>query len=256
MTVATGTAADWLGMLPLVLPRDELGLDDDDTIEDIARALSATAAALVAHTVPHRLLRRVAAAATVPLINGKSDQHHPCQVVADLLTLRERFGSLEGVALAFVGDAHNAIVHSLMEAGALTGMDVRICCPPDCRPDRLVDLGARVIADLHGARLRITDDVADGVQGADAVYTHAWSVTHDDGRRRLRRYQVGPDVMRLADPHAVFMHCLPAHRGMEVHGRILDGRRSVVWEQAANRLPAEQALLYSLITARRARGTR
>jgi ornithine carbamoyltransferase len=256
MTVATGTAADWLGMLPLVLPRDELGLDDDDTIEDMARALSATAAALFAHTVPHRLLRRIAAGATVPLVNGKSDQHRPCQAVADLLTLRERFGSLEGVALAFVGDAHNATVHSLMEAGALAGMDVRICCPPDCRPDRLVDLGARVIADLHGARLRITDDVADGVRGADAVYTHGWSVTDGDGRRRLRSYRVGLDVMRLADPHAVFMHCLPAHRGMEVDARILDGRRSIVWEQAANRLPAEQALLYSLITASQARDAR
>jgi ornithine carbamoyltransferase len=256
MTVATGTAADWLGMLPIVLPRDELGLDDDETTEDMARALSTTAAALFAHMVPHRVLRQIAAAATVPLVNGKSDQHRPCQAVADLLTLRERFGALEGVALAFVGDAHNETVHSLVEAGALAGMDVRICCPPDCRPDRLVELGARMIADMHDARLMVTDDVATGVRGANAVYTHAWSVTDGDGRRRLRSYQVGLDVMRLADPHAVFMHCLPAHRGMEVHARILDGRRSVVWEQAANRLPAEQALLYSLITAQQARDAR
>jgi ornithine carbamoyltransferase len=252
VTVSTGAAADWLGMLPLVLPRAELGLDGGGSLEDMARTLSTSAAALFAHTVDHRALRRIAAAATVPVINGLSDQHRPCQALADLLTLRERFGRLEGVALAFVGDAHNATVHSLLEGGALTGMDVRVCCPPDRRPARVHELGAQILAEAHGARLTVTEDVAAGVAGADVVYTKAWEHDPED-RGVLRRYQVGPDVMKLAKPRALFMHCLPAMRGREVHARVLDGSRSAVWQQAANRLPAEQAVIYSLVIAGRAR---
>ena len=252
MTVATGTAADWLGMLPLVLPRDELGLGQEETVEDMARALSTTASVLFAHTVSHRALRRIAAGATVPLVNGLSDQHRPCQAIADLLTLREPFGSLEGLVLAYVGDAHDGTVHSLLEAGAIAGMDVRVACPDDCRPSRLVELGARILARMHDGRVTVTDDVEGAVRGADAVYTHAWDV---DGRDdELKRYQVGPNVMRLARSRAVFMHCLPAQRGKEVHRQIFDGRHSVVWQQAANRVPAEQAVLYSLATAALARG--
>jgi ornithine carbamoyltransferase len=252
MTVSTGAAAERLGMLPLVLPREELGLGEGDGVEDMARTLSATATALFAHTVGHRMLRRIAAAATVPLINGRSDQHRPCQALADLLTLRERFGQLEGVVLAFVGAGRDPTVHSLMEAGALAGMDVRICCPPDHRPERLIELGAETFATMHDARVTVTDDLRTAVEGADAVYTKAWEV--DGGEReRLRAYQVGASVMRLAKPTAIFMHCLPAVRGEEVSARVIDGRRSVVWEQAANRLPAEQAAIYALVIAQRGR---
>jgi ornithine carbamoyltransferase len=255
MAVATGAAADWLGMLPIALPRVELGLHDEDSIEDMARTLSTTASALFAQGVDHRALRRIATAAHVPLLNGQSDQHRPCQVLADLLTLRERFGGLEGVALAFVGDARSATVHSLMEAGALSGMDVCICCPADRRPSRLIELGARVLAEQHGGRLAITEDVAAGVAGADAVYTHAWQPA-GDAERELRSYQVDIGVMRLAKPRAAFMHCLPAQRGREVSAQVFDGRRSVVWQQARNRLPAEQAVLYSLVAAHRTRSRR
>jgi ornithine carbamoyltransferase len=239
-------------MLPIVLPRAELGLDEDQAIEDMARAISAAATALFAHTVGHRALRRIAAAATVPLINGRSDQHRPCQALADLLTIRERFGSLEGLAIAFVGVGRDPTVHSLMEAGALAGMDVRICCPSEHRPDRLIELGAETFATMHGAHLTVTDDLRAAVEGVDVVYTKAWEL---DGRGldRLREYQVGASVMKLASKGAIFMHCLPAVRGEEVSARVIDGRRSVVWEQAANRLPAEQAAIYSLVVAARTR---
>jgi ornithine carbamoyltransferase len=257
MSVSTGAAADRLGLLPIVLPRRELELGDGEPVEDIARTLSITTAALFAHAVAHRTLRRVAAAASVPLINGLSDQHRPCQALADLLTLRERFGGLAGLAVAFVGDARDPTVHSLMEAGALSGMDVRVCCPPECRPSRLIEVGAETFGRMHGARLTVTHDVREAVAGADVVYTAPWSARRGEDRAaylaRLRPYQVGPTLMQLAPPGTILMHPLPAHRGEEVAAVVIDGRRSVVWQQAENRLPAEQAAIYALVAAHRAR---
>jgi ornithine carbamoyltransferase len=253
VSVSTAAAADRLGLLPIVLPRAELELGDDEPLEDIAHAVSTSTAALFAHTIAHRTLKRVAAGATVPLINGLSDQHRPCQALADLLTIREHFGGLAGIAVAFVGDACDPTVHSLMEAGALMEMDVRVCCPPDRRPSRLVEVGAETFASLHGGRLTVTDDVQVAVPGADVVYTKAWSVPLGAERTaRPRPYQVGPSLMKLAKPRAIFMHPLPAHRGEEVTAGVIDGRHSVVWEQAANRVPAEQAAIYALVAAHRA----
>ena len=253
----TATAAHRLGMLPVVLPRDELEGGEGHPIEDAARAFSTTAAALFAQSLAHRVLRRVAAAATVPVINGRCDEHSPCQALADLLTLREHLGRLAGAALAFVGDGRDATVHSLMEAGALSEMDVRIACPPECRPSRTIAIGAETFAAMHGGRLTVTSDVEAAVAGADAVYTKAWALPREEERAddvaRLRPYRVDPTLMKLAKPGALFMHSLPARRGEEVATPVIDGRRSVVWEQAANRVPAQQAAIYSLVTARRAR---
>jgi len=256
-SLSAGTAAHRLGMLPVVLARDELETGEGGPIEDVARRYSSLAAALYAHSLPHDTLRQVAAAATVPVINGLCDLHCPCQALADLLTLRERFGRLADVAVAFVGDARDPTVHCLMEAGALCGMDIRIASPPDRRPSRLIRLGAETFATLHGARLIVTEDVEAAVAGADAVYTRAWILPRGERRAeelaRMRPYQVGPKLMKLAKPGAVFMHCLPARRGEEVVGTVMDGRRSVVWNQVANRVPAEQAAIYSLVRAQRAR---
>jgi ornithine carbamoyltransferase len=253
-TVSVGLAAERLGMLPVMLPRAELLVGGREPLDDIARMFSGSAAALFTHTFVHRTLKKIAAAATVPVINGRSDEHCPCQALADLLTLRERFGQLEGLVLTFVGDASHGVVHSLMEAGALAEMEVRIACPPAYAPSRLVQVGAETFAALHGGSVTVMQDPREAVAGADAVYTSAWvppglEAERAERRERLRRYHVHPELMTLAKPRAVFMHCLPARRGEEVAAMVIDGARSVVWEQAANRVPTEQAAIHTLVTA-------
>jgi ornithine carbamoyltransferase len=254
--LAAAVAADRLGMHPVMLPRRELQVGGGEPLRDIARMFSATAAALLTHAVPHRVLRIVAAHATVPVINGLSDLHFPCQALADLLTLHERFGALERLAIAFVGDAGAPVAHSLMEAAALMGMDMRIACPPEYGPDRLVQVGAEALADRHGARLTIMRDPREAVAGVHAVYTAPWVPLGREGERgmrleRLRRFHVHPELMTLADRDHVFMHCLPARRGEEVAELVIDGGRSVVWQQAGNRLYAQQAAILALVRARR-----
>jgi ornithine carbamoyltransferase len=246
-SVALGLAADRLGMLPLELPRAELELGSGEPLADIARTYSALAAALATDAIPHRTLQIVADAATVPVINVRSDRHRPCQALADLLTLRERFGDLSSLALAFVGDARDPIAHSLVEAGALAGMDVRVACPPSHAPDSLILEAARIIAERHGARVSVGTDPYAAVAGADAVYTCAWTAV--DAVPNPLVYQVHPGLMTRAHHHAVFMHCLPANRGQEVSSHVIDGDRSLVWEQVVNRVPTLEATLLALAGA-------
>jgi ornithine carbamoyltransferase len=254
--LAAAVAGDRLGMHPVMLPRRELQVGSGEPVRDIARMFSTTAAALVTHAVPHRVLRTVAAHATVPVVNGLSDLHFPSQALADLLTLRERFGTLEGLAIAFVGDARAPAAHSLLEAAALAGIDMRIACPPEYDPDRLVQVGAEALADRHGARLTITRDPREAVSGVHAVYTAPWVPLGREPEReirleRLHRFHVHPELMRLARRDHVFMHCLPARRGEEAAALVLDGGRSVVWQQAGNRVHAQQAAIFALVRARR-----
>jgi ornithine carbamoyltransferase len=235
--VSFAAAAERLGMLPLLLRPDELQLGRGETIADTARTLSGYASAIVVRTFAQETVEAIAEAATVPVINALTDEHHPCQALADLLTLRERFGRLEGLKVAFVGDFDN-VATSLAEAGALCGLDLVVSCPPGYEKPVA---GAAVIHDPREA-----------VRGAHAVYTDVWVSMGDeaDAERRLRDlspYQVGEDLLRAARPDAVFMHCLPAHRGEEVTAAVIDGDRSVVWQQAENRLPTEEALLYLLV---------
>ena len=213
--------------------------------------LSSYASAIVIRTFAQSELEEVAANSSVPVINALSDAHHPCQALADLLTVRERFGSLRGRRLAFVGDGNN-VAHSLIEAGALSGMQIAIATPPGYAPDAEIVESARKRAADSGAIL-LVDDPAEAVADADVVYTDVWVSMGEDEERRerlhaLAPYQVTAELMRPAKVDAIFLHCLPAHRGEEVTAEVIDGPRSVVWQQAANRLPTEQALLYALVT--------
>jgi ornithine carbamoyltransferase len=245
-------AAHRLGMLPLSLRPDELQLGRGETIADSARVLSGYAAAIAVRTFAQATLEELAAHATVPVINALSDDHHPCQALADLLTLRERFGTLRGIRLAYVGDGNN-VAHSLLEAGALAGVSIVVASPPDYGPDdEVLDRAFHLQAD-HGGLLEVTHDPAHAVAGANAVYTDVWVSMGADAERAARcaalaHYRVTPALMATADPDAVFLHCLPAHRGDEVDATVIDGPQSAVWQQAANRLPTEQALIYALIT--------
>jgi ornithine carbamoyltransferase len=234
-----------LGGVPIMLRPDELQLGRGEPIADTARVLASYCDAIVVRTFAQSDVIELAAHATVPVVNALTDDHHPCQALADCLTLKERFGHLEGLDVAYVGDGNN-VCHSLIEAAQLCGMQMDIACPPGREPDP-------AIAGSAGGRVRLLDDPREAVAGARAVYTDVWvsmgqEAEHDLRRREFARYQVTPELMKLATDDAVFLHCLPAHRGEEVAAAVIDGAQSAVWQQAANRLPTEQALLYVLIT--------
>jgi ornithine carbamoyltransferase len=252
---STEAAAQRLGLLPVRLAPDELPLADGETLDDSVRVLSSYATAIAARTFAHLTLKRLARAANVPVLNALSEEQDPCQALADLLTLRERFGGLDGLALAYVGEVGN-VARSLMEAGALAAMDVRIGCPPEMGPSPEVQRAAEALAELHGGVVRVTHDPAEAVDHADAVCTGTWpSLEREpDRRRRLTRmegYRVDTRLMARAKPTAVFLQALPAHRGEEATAAVVDGVRSAVWQEAANRLPAEEAAIYAVVCAAR-----
>jgi ornithine carbamoyltransferase len=244
-------AAAWrLGMLPLELRPEDLQLGRGESLEDTARVLSGYVAAIVVRTFEQETLERLAEAASVPVVNALTDEHHPCQALADLLTLEERFSRLEGLKLAYVGDGNN-VAHSLVEAGALAGVRVAIASPSGygLHPD--------VVAWAHtiGGSVEVLDDPVAAVSHAHAVYTDTWVSMGRDADRDVRisdlaPYRLDDALLAHARDDAIVLHCLPAHRGEEITGAVLDGPRSAVWQQAANRLPTQQALLHTLLAAR------
>jgi ornithine carbamoyltransferase len=247
-----GSAISHLGGVPEVVGPNELQLGRGETIEDTARVVSRYARAFVIRTFADDDVRRFAAAATVPVINALTDLHHPCQALADLLTLQQHFGTLEGQRLAYLGDGNN-VAHSLLEACALAGIDIAVATPPGFEPDAgVIDVAERLAAD-SGSIVRTTHDPLVAAAGATAVYTDVWlSMGDPDDEREARRtalqpYQVNQAVMAEADPAAVFMHCLPAHRGEEVAGAVIDGPASVILDEAENRMHTAQALLAALV---------
>jgi ornithine carbamoyltransferase len=249
--VSIAAAAQRLGMLPLVLCDDELQLGCEETIGDTVRVLSGYGSAIAVRTFEQARLDHLAEASTVPVINALSDEHHPCQALADLLTLHEHFGRLEGLKLAYIGDATN-VAHSLLEMGARAGLSVSVASPEGYGPDPNVVAIASGLAALHGGSIEITADPLHAAWDADAVYTDAWismgdEPEQDERVRALRDYQVDAHLMSVAHSDAVFLHCLPAHRGQEVTAAVIDGTRSLVFEQAANRLPTAQALIHALV---------
>jgi ornithine carbamoyltransferase len=188
---------------------------------------------------------------SVPVINALSDRYHPCQALADIQTLRERFGELAGVKLTFVGDGNN-VAHSLMLSAVRLGMHFTIATPPGYLPNRDVVAEAEGLAAISGAKLKITTDAEEAVAGANAVYTDVWAsmgTEHEADKRRkaFHKYQVNESLFSLAAPGAIFMHCLPAHRGEEVTDAVIESPGSAVFGQAENRLHSQKALLLMLL---------
>ena len=249
--VSFAAAAARLGAVAVGLTPAELQIGRGESIADTARSLSGYCDAIVIRTFAQRTVDELAEWATVPVVNALSNEHHPCQALADLLTIHETFGGLEGRRLAFVGDGGDNVAHSLLEACALAGLDLTVACPPEYRPHHDVLADAQHLASRTGATLAVVDDPGVAIAGADAVYADVWAsmgeeAEHERRRRLLTPFQVTEKLMRLAHPDAIFLHCLPAKRGEEVAAAVIDGPQSSVWEQSANRMPTEQALLLAL----------
>ncbi|MCS6842574.1 MAG: ornithine carbamoyltransferase [Roseiflexus sp.] len=233
------------------LSANDIDMGGRESVPDVARNLSRWVHAIAARVFRHSTVETLARYATVPVINALSDREHPCQALADMLTLREHYGRLEGLTLAYVGDGNN-VAHSLMLMGATLGMNIRIGCPLDYRPDPEILALAEQRAAEHKASVQVMPSPVEAVIGADAVYTDVWASMgqeHEAARRRpvFQPYQVNAALMAHARSSALFMHCLPAHRGEEVTSDIIDGPQSVVFEQAENRLHVQKALILTLL---------
>jgi ornithine carbamoyltransferase len=252
--VSFEVAVTSLGGHAIALGPDEVGLGRRESPADVARNLSRLVDAVVLRTFAHETLVEMAGAASVPVVNALTDAEHPCQALADLLTLRQRFGRLRGLRLAYVGDGNN-VASSLMLAGALAGLDVRVATPPGYGPDTAVVDHARKLAAGHGAWISVGTDPTEAVAGADAVYTDVWASMGredeaDERRLRFAGFTVDEPLLAHAAPHVVAMHCMPAHRGEEISASVLDGTRSLALEQAENRRYVQEAVLIELLSPR------
>jgi len=252
--VSFEVAVTSLGGHAIALGPDEVGLGRRESAADVARNLSRLVDAIVLRTFAHDTLLEMAGAASVPVINALTDAEHPCQALADLLTLRQRFGRLAGLRLAYVGDGNN-VAHSLMLAGALAGLDVRVATPPGYAPDAAIVERAQSLAARHRSWISIGTDPVEAVAGADAVYTDVWAsmgreAEADERRARFVGFGVDEALLAHAAPHVVALHCMPAHRGEEIAAAVLDGPRSLALEQAENRRYVQEAVLIEVLAPR------
>jgi len=236
-----------LGGQAIFLSAQDMQLKRGETIADTARVLSRYLDGIMIRTFAHADVVELARYATIPVINGLTDLLHPCQALSDLFTISEKKGRLEGLRLVYVGDGNN-MAHSLMLGGAKAGMHVVVATPPGFEPNDDVVHWAEEDAALTGGSVEIVHDPMAAVRGADVVYTDVWAsmgeeAEHDRKAASLRPYQVNQALMNAAGPQAIFMHCLPAHRGEEVTDEVIDGPQSVVWDQAENRLHVQKAIL-------------
>jgi ornithine carbamoyltransferase len=235
-----------LGGHPITIVGDEAGIDTRETAEDIARVLSRYHALIGARVFDHSRLERLSAASNVPVVNLLSDDAHPCQALADLLTIRQHFGGLKGRVLAYIGDGNN-VCRSLMLAAVMSDIEMRVATPEGYEPEASAVERAR-----DGGMVTVTADPLEAARGADVVYTDVWTSMGQEAeavarRRAFAGFTVDDELMAAAAPDAVFLHCLPAHRGEEVTASVLEGERSLVWQQAENRLHAQRGLLSWLL---------
>ncbi len=240
-----------LGGNPLIIDTATTHLGRGEAIEDVARVLSRQVAAIVWRTSGQERIEALASASDVPVINALTDEFHPCQVLADLQTVRAHQGSLAGRTLTYLGDGSNNMAHSYLLGGATAGMHVRIAAPDGYQPDGEVLAAANAIAARTGGSAEVPADPAAACAAADVLATDVWVSMGQDGAEEraaaLRPYQLDAGKLGLARPGCVVLHCLPAHRGEEITAEVLDGPASVVWEQAENRLHAQKAMLTWLL---------
>jgi ornithine carbamoyltransferase len=254
--VSFEVAVAGLGAHPLVLSSSELQLGRGETIEDTGRVLSRYVDCVVLRTFGQERLEALAKTSTVPVVNSLSDFEHPCQCLADLLTIRERRGVLRGLTLTFVGDGNN-VAHSLLLGGAMSGMNVRVATPVGFEPIPQVVQRAKEIATEADATVEVTNDPVAASTGADVLYTDVWASMGQEAEASertlvFRQFQIDQAAVDRAADEVIVLHCLPAHRGQEITDDVLDGSHSAVWDQAENRLHTAKALLLFLLGARSA----
>jgi len=239
-----------LGGVAIYLPEDAV-MGAREAVRDVARNLERFVDGIVARTGPHAVVVELAAQASIPVINGLTLREHPCQALADVFTIRERLGRLEGAVITFVGDGNN-VYHSLALLGAAFGMEVRLAHPAGYAPNESIVARAQGLATASGGRLVFGSDPFELVKGANVVYTDAWTSMGQEAEAEERRdafavYRVDDDLMAAAGQDAVAMHCLPAHRGDEITSSVMDGPQSLIFEQSENRLHVQKALLVELL---------
>lgn len=239
-----------LGGRAIYLSPAEVGLGKRETVSDVARVISSMCDVIVARVFKHADLVEMAEYSSVPVINGLSDLEHPCQALADLLTIQEWFGRIAGLKMAYIGDGNN-MAHSLMLGAALSGMDITVISPPDYEPNEEIVAQARRIAAGRSA-IKAVHNLETGVAGADIIYTDVWASMGQEEEAAARRkifmpYQVNEALVAQAAPQALVLHCLPAHRGEEISEGVLEGPQSAVFQQAENRLHAQKGLLVHLL---------
>ena len=240
-----------LGGTSFFVDQTQSRLGARESLSDVAHNLERWVDGIVLRTFAHHTVTAMAQHASIPVINALSDLEHPCQAMADVLTLQEHFGELNGLHFAYVGDGNN-MAHSLMLAGASLGISVSIGTPAGYEPDAAITKAARELAAANGACLQVVNDPVEAVAGADAVYTDVWASMGQeeeaaDRSRIFAPFQVNQKLFSRAAKHAVFMHCLPAHRGSEVAASVIDSPRSVVFDQAENRLHIQKSILVLLL---------
>ncbi len=240
-----------LGGFSLYLSPNEISLGKRESVYDVAKNLERMVQGVMIRTFAHQIVIDFAKHASIPVINGLTDYSHPCQAMADFLTILEKKKKLEGLKVAYVGDGNN-VAHSLMFAGARLGVHVSIVCPPDFEPNAVAMQQAVEDAKATGAVIEIVHDPVAGVKNADVIYTDTWASMGQESEAEARKkifhpYQVNAALMSHAKSDALFMHCLPAHRGDEVTDEVIDSKQSVVFDEAENRLHVQKAIMYQLM---------
>ena len=240
-----------LGGQALFLSSNDLQIGRGEPIQDTARVLSRYLDAILIRTYSHQEVEQLAQYADVPVINGLTDDFHPTQVIADLITIQEHKGHLKGIQFAYVGDGNN-MTHSLMIGGAKTGMNVTVACPEKYMPKPEIVALAQQYAAEYGGSVTVIHDPKEAIAGADVVYTDTWASMGQEAEKEVRKkafagYQVDSAMMALAKPDAIFMHCLPAYRGWEVTDEVMESAQSVVFDEAENRLHAHKAILATFV---------
>ncbi|AIF42230.1 ornithine carbamoyltransferase [Virgibacillus sp. SK37] len=240
-----------LGGTGIFLNSGDLQLGRGESISDTAKVLSGYLDGIMIRTFSQEGIEELAHHSTIPVINGLTDLYHPCQVLADLLTIKEIKGKLEGVKMCYIGDGNN-MAHSLMIGGALMGMEISIAAPEEYQPNETITKKVEKLAEKHGGSINITDNVKIAADGADIIYTDVWAsmgqeMEQEKRLKAFKNYQVNNTLLSNANSDVIFMHCLPAHRGEEVSAEVIDGDHSVVFHQAENRLHAQKALMTALM---------
>lgn len=240
-----------LGGHALYLDVTKMQMGHGETVEDTARVLSRFVHGIMYRAFDYKMMDKLGEWATVPVISGLDDLEHPCQALADMVTIKEKLGSFRGKKIVYLGDGNN-VCNSLLYASAIMGIDMVACCPATRMPNAEIMLGAANIAADNGSKIVASHDPQEACVGADVLYTDTWISMGDDtpvdkAIKLFQMYQINDELLSIANPGCIVMHCLPAHRGQEITNEVIEGPHSVVFDQAENRLHAQKAVLYTLL---------